>query len=166
MNPNRRLVFSLFFLSVGIHGAFAEKKDREQKIMTQADEVTIDQQKDIATLEGNVVITQGTLKMKAKQVVIVRDSSGQQTFNAVGSPVYFEQKLEGKKEWLKGQGDRIVYTSHDHQVILSGKAKVERSGDVVTGDSITYNTETEVYKASGSGKNSRVNIILQPKSSK
>ena len=159
------LVGLLFF--AWPHTTYAEKRDREQNIHIQADgEASVDHQKEVVILEKNVMISQGSLRLKAARVVVTRTPDGQQIFEASGKPVYFEQKLEGKEEWIKGQGTQVVYTSKNNQVILSGRAKIERDGDTVEGKTITYNTETEVYKAFGNqgGKKSKVYIVLQPRS--
>lgn len=49
------------FLAALAPAAGAEKADREKPVNLEADRVTIDDAKQVATFEGNVVLTQGTL---------------------------------------------------------------------------------------------------------
>ena len=91
--------------------------------------------------------------------------------NAQGSPVYFRQTLDDNKGTAEGWGDRAEYVSATNTVKLVGNAKVQRGGDVATGNAISYNTKTEVYtvlggNATGSKNNPRVHIVIQPNTAK
>jgi lipopolysaccharide export system protein LptA len=142
--------------------AWAEKRDRDQPIGVVADEGSLDQTKQETIFTGNVEVTQGTLKMTAQRVQVNRFENGTQKMKATGSPVHFQQKLEGKNEWVRGRGNTVTYDSASGQVILATNARVERDGDVVTGDTITYNTHTEVYTAKRGASKGRVSVVLQP----
>lgn len=160
-----RLLLALL-LSAALPAALAEKADSSKPIEVSADSASLDQKQGINVFEGNVVITQGTLNLRAQKTVATRDSSsGRQKLLASGSPVFFRQKLDGKNEYVEGRGNRVDYDSANNTVVLTGKAQVVRGKDVVNGEQITYNTVTEVYQVQGqsaSNSNGRVTIILQP----
>ncbi|SCK17825.1 lipopolysaccharide transport periplasmic protein LptA [Vogesella sp. LIG4] len=160
-------------LILGLSGVaanvYAERADSNKPIELAADRGSLDQKQGINILEGNVVATQGTLTLHADKTIVTRDTQGNQTLQAFGNPATFRQKVEGKNEYVDGQGSRVDYTSASNQVILTGKARVKRGQDLVTGEQITYNTVTEIYQvagnnptASGAAKG-RVTVILQPK---
>ena len=141
--------------------SLAENADREKPIQITADSGSLDQKNEITIWKGNVVIIQGTLRFTAAHVVLSRTKDGQQHAVATGSPVTFQQKLEGKPEYVKGHGTKVQYNSKSNIVVLTGNAQVSRGGDTVKGDVITYNTVTEYYTVDGS-KGRQVRVLLQP----
>ena len=145
--------------------ALAEKADSSKPIEVNADSASLDQKQGVNVFEGNVVITQGTLNLRAQKTVTTQDASGRQKLQASGNPVYFRQKLDGQNAYIDGQASRVDYDSASNTVTLTGKAQVKRGKDVVTGEQISYNTVSEIYQVKGQGSNNtggRVTIILQP----
>ena len=53
--------------------ALAEKADRSKPINLEADKVTVDDRNKVHTYEGNVVLTHGTMIIRAGKVVITQD---------------------------------------------------------------------------------------------
>lgn len=149
--------------------AQAEKADSSKPIALTAARGSLDQLKGVTVAEGDVVAEQGTLRIHADKIVVTQDAKGNQVMVANGRPVTFRQKVEGKNEYVEGEGLRVDYATQTSVAILTGSAKVRRGTDSVTGDVITYNTETEVYEAIGSNPQvsgntkGRVTVILQPK---
>jgi len=144
--------------------AQAEKADRDKPIEISADRGNLDQLKGITIWEGNVVIVQGTLKLNADKAIVTQDKQGNQTMQATGRIVTFRQKLDDKNEWVEGQSSQLDYNTVTHIAILTGNARVKRGNDLVIGNVITYNTETQLYEvSSGSGNGGRVTAIIQPK---
>lgn len=154
--------FLLFSLS-----AHAEKADRDQPIHIDADRIEVDDAKKVSTFLGNVILTQGTLTIKADRVVVTQDSAGNRHATAYSEthPVRFKQKREGYDEYVEGQGDRAEYDSKTDIVELFGNAYVKRGQDVVRGNYISYNSTTEFFQSSGGSKTpeGRVHAVIQPK---
>ena len=155
----------------GCLNAHALESDRQQPISIEADQGSLDQKNQVTVFSGNVVVTQGSILMRAATARVSQDKNGNQTMNAQGSPVYFRQTLDDNKGTAEGWGDRAEYVSASHTVKLVGNAKVRRGGDVATGNAISYNTQTEVYtvlggNATGSKNNPRVHIVIQPNTAK
>lgn len=156
----------LTFAFSGSLNVFALDSDRKQPIQIEADQASLDQKNQITVFSGNVIIKQGTLNIRAQNVRVSQDKQGNQSVFASGNPVYFSQQLENKGK-VEGQGNKIEYTSATHLLKLSGNAKVQRGGDLARGQSITYNTKTEVYSVSGGQKangqsSGRVSVVIQP----
>lgn len=167
---NRKFVLVAALLGALLSpAAWAEKADSSKPIELSADRGTLDQNSGVTTWDGNVIVNQGTLQLKADHVVVTRNSAGEQVLLATGKPATFRQKVEGKNEYINGRGNRIDYDSKSGVAVLTGNALVTRGQDSVAGAVITYNTQTELYQVSGSnpkvtgdGKG-RVTVILQPK---
>ena len=166
MRPSLMLALSLTLVAANVH---AEKADSGKPIELSADRGSLDQKTGVNIFEGNVVANQGTLSLRADKTTVTRDAQGNQTLLASGSPVTFRQKVEGKNEYVEGQGSRVDYSSTSNLVVLSGKAQIKRGQDLVSGEQIHYNTVTEVYQVLGSAPSvsgaakGRVTVILQPK---
>ena len=59
-------------------GARAEKADTDKATNVEADQMAYDDVRQINTFIGNVVLTRGSLLMKASKVVVTQDPSGYQ----------------------------------------------------------------------------------------
>lgn len=151
--------------------AFALQSDSKQPIQIEADQGSLDQAKQVTHFSGNVIIKQGTLNLRAANVRVSRNDKGEQFMAADGSPVKFSQTLDDNQGVVNGQANNAEYSSATGIVKLTGNAKVQRGGDVATGNAISYNTKTEVYtvlggNATGSKNNPRVHIVIQPNTAK
>lgn len=54
----------------------SEQGDRDKPIQIEADRASLDQLKGITVYEGNVVVTQGTILLRAAQVTVTQDKNG------------------------------------------------------------------------------------------
>src|SRR5512134_2665815 len=82
--------------------AGAEKADKEKPINLEADRVSIDDAKKVSVFEGSVVLTQGTLVIRADRMIVREDAQGFNHGTAYGNPVTFRQKREGVDEYIEG----------------------------------------------------------------
>ena len=153
--------------------AHAEKADRDKPMLVEAGKVSIDDAKKIQILEGDVVITKGSMVLKAERVIITEDRYGFQkgtAFSGKKGLAYFRQKREGKDEYVEGEAERIEYDSRTEKARLFNRAKVSSGGDQVSGHYIEYDAITENYLATnapGSRQGApagRVRAVIQPKS--
>jgi lipopolysaccharide transport periplasmic protein lptA len=155
----------------GSLNSFALNSDRMQPIAIEADSASLDQKNQVTVFSGNVLVKQGSIHIRAANVRVTQDKSGNQTMTAQGSPVYFRQQLDGDKGLAEGWGNRVEYSSATHLVKLIGNAKVQRGGDLAQGEAISYNTQSEVYtvlggNVTGNKHGRRVSIIIQPSTKK
>lgn len=168
LNQKINILFAVVLL--GTSNVYALESDRQQPISIEADQGSLDQKNQVTTFSGNVIIKQGSLNIRAANVRVSQDKKGNQTMNATGTPVKFSQQLENKGT-VEGQGNNVEYESATGLVKLMGRAKVQRGGDVVQGETITYNMRTEVYNVlggnvTGTKKGGRISVIIQPTTSK
>lgn len=139
----------------------AAKIDLKQEININASRQAADLKNKIFSYIDEVVITQGTLTIKADLVQVVTHSeSKEKTYIAKGQPATFEQILEdGTPIYL--QANEIKYQPDQNTVIISGNAELRQEGSTVNSSLITYNFLTEQVTASGEN-DERVKTVLQP----
>lgn len=152
--------------------ALAERADRDKPMQLEANRISIDDAKKIQILEGDVVITKGTMVLKADRIVITEDQYGFQkgaAFGGKGSLARFKQKREGKEEYVEGEAERIEYNTNSEVAELFHRAWVKSGDDQVKGDYIWYDAVSEKYLVTaGDARDpkapaTRVRAVIQPK---
>jgi lipopolysaccharide export system protein LptA len=150
--------------------ARAEHADRDKPVHLEADQVSIDDAKQVSTFEGKVLLSQGTLSIRGDKMVVVQDKNGFSHGTATGQLANFRQKRDGLDEYVEGFGERIEYDTQNETVDFYGQARMTRKLDEVRGDHISYNSKTEIFKVQSTQGNQadsatkgRVRVILQPK---
>jgi lipopolysaccharide export system protein LptA len=164
--------------------AFAEKADKNKPINLEADTVVHDEAKQVSVLEGNVILTKGTIVIRAKIVEVRKDAAENQSLVATakqGERVFFRVKREGLDEFMEGEAQKVEYDSKLDLARLSGKAVMRRLrgaslADESVGEVITFNNSTETLtingasagaiNSAGSTPAQRVRIMLSPKEDK
>ncbi|MGB7651261.1 MAG: lipopolysaccharide transport periplasmic protein LptA [Gallionella sp.] len=149
--------------------AHAELADREQPLQIEADQVWLDQAKQISTFTGHVKFDQGTLQLRGTKVVVSQDAQGYKLGQVTGDTASFRQKREGLNEYVEGYAQRIEYDTHTQILDLYGQARLKREGDFIHGEHINYNSQTEIFVVNDGGQvgnvpTKRVRAVLQPRS--
>ena len=137
--------------------AHAERADRGKPLDIMADKGgSIDMLRQVVVFTGNVVITKGTLTIKADRVEVREGPDGFRIAVAIGSsrPATFRQKRDGVDEYIDGQADRLEYEERTELIRFVNQATVRRLrgtavGDEITGNLITYDGTSEVFSVSG-----------------
>ncbi len=150
--------------------ALAEKADKDKPTEIEANSMQSDETRRLNIFEGNVVVTKGTLTVRADRLVVRQDAEGNQFTTATGKPVRFRQRQDPKdgKEgaWMDGEARRLEIDDAKSTVELFDDARVTRDGDEVTGNYIFVDQRSDYFSASsGKGAPGRVKAILQPKAS-
>ena len=153
--------------------ALAEKADKDKPTNIEANKMSSDEARRMSIFEGNVVLTNGTLVVRAERIVVRQDADGFQFATAYGKPVRFRQKgdVKGGKEgvWTDGEALRIEIDSRNERVELFERARVTRDQDTVNGDYIFVDQRTEFFSVSAAkdaapaSPEARVKAVLQPK---
>jgi lipopolysaccharide export system protein LptA len=147
--------------------AAAERADREKEIVVGADRLVADDAKKTSTFEGNVIVTQGTMRMTAARVTVREDPERHKYYVANGSPVTFKQKLDNSDEWVEGFAERAEFDDRNDVLRLYDHARVKRDQNEITGDFISYDMRKELAEVTGGppGKphtGSRVKAVILP----
>jgi lipopolysaccharide export system protein LptA len=162
------LGLALAAATIACGDARAERADREKEIVVVADRTLGDDKSKLLTLEGNVVVTQGTMRITAAKVTIREDGRQNKVYVATGSPVTFRQKRDTVDEWIEGEAQRAEFDEKADVLKLFTRARVKSGANEINGDFISYDMAREVAEASGAApgatvpKDSRVKVIIVP----
>ncbi|MDH5480497.1 MAG: lipopolysaccharide transport periplasmic protein LptA [Nitrosomonas sp.] len=162
----------IFFFSGTV---VAEQSDRDQPVHLEADRATVEDinrtsNNRVSVFTGNVILTQGTLRISADKVIMKEDDDGFRYATATGNLVSFRQKRDGMDEYIEGWSRRVEYDTKNEKIELFRKARLKRGLDEVQGDYISYDMNSEYFQVIGSnergvetGPDNRVRVVIQPK---
>lgn len=150
--------------------AYALPSDSAQPINIQADSAEMDDKRGVAIYRGDVVITQGTLKITGDTVTITLNNQGEiDLFTSEGKPAYYEQLPAADKKIVQAYGLTIQYFAKNEKIIIMDQAKVIQQSNTFRGEKIIYDTQRQIVTA-GRGKQGtittpapRINMVIQPK---
>ena len=162
------------FITLHAVPALAEKADRDKPVHLEADRVVVDDRQQTHTYEGNVVLTQGTLAIRAARMVVKQDAEGYQRGIAYGGGpkglASFRQKREGRDDYVEGEAERIEHDNRSEKSEFFQRAWVRSGNDEVTGQYIVYDARSENYMVSATqagarspAGDSRVRAVIQPR---
>jgi lipopolysaccharide export system protein LptA len=155
----------------------AEKADRAKPMSIEADKPgTVDLQRQVVIFNGNVVISQGTMVLRAERVELRERPDGYREAMAIGSaerPASFRQKRDGVDETVEGAAERIEFDARTDTLRLAGNAAVRRLrgsvlADEITGSLITWDNTNELFKVTGGAASpanptGRVRAVFAPR---
>ena len=162
----------------GSPAAHAEKADRFKPLNVEADlPGKIDLLKQFVVFNGNVVVTKGTMVIRAARIEVRETPDGYHTAVAIGSaanPATFRQKRDGVDEFIEGEAERLEYDAKTDTVRFVTRAAVRRLrganvADEISGNLVTYDSISEVFAVSGgatptaSNPGGRVRAVLTPR---
>ena len=171
------LLFALI-TALTVVGASAEKADRNKPMNIEADALKHDEQKQVTTFSGKVLMTKGSLVLKAARMEVKQDAQGNQiaTMSAEsGDRIFFRQKREGLDEYTEGEAETAIYNSQADTLTLSNRAELRLVrgtvvADRIQGQQIVLNNTTEVFSVdgkssttSGASGSQRVRATLTPR---
>ena len=150
---------------------WALDSDRLQPLEINADSAELNEGEGFSIYSGNVVITQGSMKIEASTITITFDDSGIQTMLAIEEEddglAYMRQQSEptgdGKSSLMEAWGKSIDYQVTKEYLTLLGSAKLIQRGNQFSGNKILFDVPKDNVKASG-GEDKRVKMIFLPKS--
>ena len=143
-----------------------------------ADAARYDDLKQIGMFTGNVVVTKGTIVMRAAQIEVRQTPEGYHFGMLTGGPgrlASFRQKRDGVDEFIEGEAERIEYDSRADTVRFVNRAVIRRYrgatlADETAGNLITYDNAAEVFSVSGGSSaatpanpSGRVRAVLTPR---
>ncbi len=139
--------------------------DANQPIKLLADKATYSERTGVTSYSGNVIITQGTLRLTADDITV--NLSQQRSINsavATGRPATMQQIVTKEKGLAKGQANKIDYNAVNGIITLTGNAKLDQNGASFAGNVIRYSLKAGDVEATAGG-NQRVELILPPSNS-
>jgi lipopolysaccharide export system protein LptA len=157
----------IFVLAISIASAFfgmhslAKSSDRNQPMDVQADNTdSVMEDNSDSTLQGNVVISQGTLEIRADRAIVHRRNGDIDKVTLSGAPVRMKQ-LTDKNETMNASAANIVYTLSSDLIVLNGNVVIDQPRGSMRGETIKYDLKTGRLNGGGDGK--RVSMRIMPK---
>jgi len=156
----------------------AEKADRFKPLNVEADlPGKIDLLNQHVVFNGNVVVTKGTMTIRASRIEVRESPDGYHTAIAFGSPsqhATFRQKRDSPDEYIAGDAERLEYDGKSDVIRFVNNASVRRlrgseTADEISGNLVTYDSGTEVFNVTGgapataANPGGRVRAVLTPK---
>ncbi len=158
--------------------ARAERADRTKPMVVEADRPgTVDLQRQVVVFNGNVVISQGTMVLRADRVEMRETPDGFRAATAIGGEgrqATWRQRRDGPgDEVVEGTADRIEFDGKADTLRFLGNGAVRRLragtvADEITGGTIVWDNLAEVFRveggtASAANPTGRVRVILSPR---
>ena len=157
--------------------ALAEKADRNKPMVVEAEKPgTVDVQRQVTVFNGNVVISQGTLLIRAERVEVREFPNGYRQATAIGiagRQASYRQKRDNVDESVEGFADRIEFDGRADTVKFNGNSLVRRLrgstvADEISGSLITWDNTNELFTVEGGtasavNPNGRVRAVLGPR---
>ena len=164
MNLAKHITCASFFIGslllTTAHNAIALPDDREQPINVSADKARKNSTQGLTIYQGNVVITQGSIRVTGDEVAIYDSNGTVSKMIAKGALAEFRQRPEPESSETIANGSTIEYDIKKETLLLLENAKLEEGGDITTSNMITYDIKSTAVNAGD--ENGRVIMTLQP----
>lgn len=165
----KSLGLAALVLGLGMSAAVVAA-DRDQPIRIQANSATLDDRSNTAVYTGDVIITQGSMRLTGGRVTLNTDAEGAVSkIVSQGSPATYNQTPEGGSP-VDARGQTIEYMADADRVVLIDNAFLEQDGNTFQGEYISYDINREVVDAgrassesATSGQQDRIEIVIQPR---
>jgi lipopolysaccharide export system protein LptA len=154
--------------------AAALQDDRQQPLRVVADTAEHNELSGVTVYTGNVIITQGSMRIEADTVTLHGRDNRVDNMVALGNPARLQQQPKPEDSTMYARAQRIIYFVEEDRVQLIDKASIEQQDSVVNSDEIEYLVKQRIVKAHGgikgeSGakgeKPKRVEFIYTPQKS-
>lgn len=149
--PNRNILYLLLTL-LPTPGAQALDSDRLQPLKIVADQAILSDKDGTATYTGNVVLTQGTLSIKANRLHIQTEQGKVSQVSADGKPAEFTQVPLPSQAPVTASALSIHYDVKEQILTLRRRAAIVQNENVFKGEEIVYEIRSQRLKALGQTK--------------
>jgi lipopolysaccharide export system protein LptA len=157
----RFLVLSLFALALLVApAARALKSDADQPINIHARSVAANEKTGVSTYRGNVVLTQGSLRLEADRLEVTLHEGRTDLIRAWGKPLHMVTRTDAGEE-VRATAARAEYHGKARRLDLYDEVELKRGADVFTGAVVHYLLDQETFSAEG-GDDGQVTATIQP----
>lgn len=161
--PSNSLLALACALLLASGAAHARSSDRNQPMDAEADHTSYfaDDEGKPSVLTGNVVITQGSLRIHAARADVYQRRGTVSRTVLTGSPVRLSQQMDDGTP-LNVQANRVDYDMQTEIVTLTGGVSVSQPRGSMRGERVVYNMKTGEVQSGGQG-GGRVRMTIQPR---
>lgn len=177
--PLHRLIGAVLLAGIALAApARAERADRFKPLNVEADQPgRIDLLNQHVVFNGNVVVSKGTMTIRASRIEVRETPDGYHSavaFGAANKPATFRQKRDGVDEYIEGEAERLEYDGKSDTIRFVTNAAVRRLrgstvADEIAGNIVSYDSIAEVFSVSGgaaatpTNPGGRVRAVLTPR---
>jgi lipopolysaccharide export system protein LptA len=177
--PSTPSLTLLLAAAFAVAPAQADKADRSKPIVVEAERPgTWDLQRQVLVFNGNAVISQGTMVLRAERIELREMADGYRAASAIGVPgkpaTWRQRRDAGSDEIVEGTADRIEFDGRADTLRFTGNGSVRRMlrgsvADEIIGATIVWDNVAEVFKVEGGATSAanptgRVRVTLTPRS--
>ena len=143
-------ILTIIFFTLVINCAYCLSTDSEQNIEIEADTAEMDDVKKITIYRGNVVVTQGSIKMTGHTMNVYFDENNDMKLVVMkGAPATYRQLPDNSTVYDEAEALQMEYYALKDYVILIDKAQITQEGLKFSGKRIEYDTVLSKVKAEG-----------------
>lgn len=156
--------------------ALAERADKDQPTIIEADRGTFDELKQVNVVSGRATLTRGTMRITGERMELRTSPDGYRSAVVTAAPdslATFRQRRDatrpGVEEYVEGRAERIEWDERTESVRFVNRAVWQRleNGvvrDEISGQVISYDATTSTYRIEGGEQGSgRVRAVIAPR---
>ena len=133
-----------------VHHVFSLSNDSEQNIEIEADKAEMDDANKTTVYRGNVIVTQGSIKMTGHTMTVHFDKNNDMKLVILnGSPATYRQLPDNSEVYDRAEASKMEYYALKNYIILINDALVTQEGLTFSGQRIEYDTVLSKVKAEG-----------------
>ena len=153
--------FACLALLIACSPAFALKTDRQQPLDVDADRSDGTLGDGTATMQGNILIRQGTLLIRADTANVEKAEGKVNLIELIGNPVHLQQEIE-EQGLVTAEAGKMEYEVATGIVTLTGAADVVHPQYHISGEVLVYDMNLQHFQGSGDEQDGRIRIRLDP----
>jgi len=156
--------------------ALAERADKDQPTIIEADRGVFDELKQVNVVSGRATLTRGTMRITGERMEMRTAPDGYRSAlvtAAPEAPATFRQRRDptrpGVEEYIEGTAERIEWDERTESVRFVNRAQWRRleNGvvrDEISGQVISYDAAASTYRIEGGEQGSgRVRAVIAPR---
>lgn len=156
--------------------ALAERADKDQPTIIEADRGVFDELKQVNVVSGRATLTRGTMRITGERMELRTSPDGYRSAVVTAAPdslATFRQRRDatrpGVEEYVEGSAERIEWDEKTESVRFVNRARWQRleNGavrDEISGQVISYDATTSTYRIEGGEQGSgRVRAVIAPR---
>ena len=140
----------LVYITSTLQPSMALSTDKDQPADISADRITFDMKTGYRVYLRDVLITQGTLNIKADKLIAKYKDGKLETATAWGNMAKFRQRPDGKDNDVFGSAKKMILNETENTLTLIDNASLKQAGNTAKGKKIIYNMATHRLQVIGS----------------
>jgi lipopolysaccharide export system protein LptA len=124
----------------------------ELPVYIKADAAELDERTGVFTYKGGVRIEQvigtETVLLQADELILHSSNNGIDSIIASGQPVNYEEQ-HADLSVLQAVGQRFEYSQATQQIVVTGDARIERGGNLLSGERLVYDLQDQKVTVPG-----------------